>query len=152
MTSPLIDALTEDHGMPVVSAETLDAFAERVPVAVLFFSGDPDRLWEANDVAVVLPELKKALGDGAEFCVIDRASERELQLRYRFNAFPTLVFLANGQYLGAISRMQDWADYLEQIAEILARKPSEPPAFVFPEGCGVTAQANSAAATNGAAR
>ena len=152
MTSPLIDALTKDHGMPLVSSETLDAFASRAPVTVLFFSGDPDRLWESNDVAVVLPELKKALGDGAEFCVVDRASERELQLRYRFNAFPTLVFLANGQYLGAISRMQDWADYLEQIAGILARKPSEPPAFVFPEGCGVSTQANGTAEANGAPR
>ena len=102
---------------------------------VEFVAGDAERIAESNDVAVVVPELARALGSAVTPLVAARASERDIQRRYRFNAFPALIFLRNGEYLGVIQRIQDWTDYLRVIPEILSREPSDPPRFELPEGC-----------------
>jgi len=57
MSSPLIDRLNEQLGYPVLDAATLDAFLDHDSASVLFFSEDPANYPEANDVAVILPEL-----------------------------------------------------------------------------------------------
>ncbi|MDZ7894478.1 MAG: hypothetical protein U5M50_05615 [Sphingobium sp.] len=41
--------------------------------------------------------------------VCARADEREIQKRYRFTGFPSLIFLSHGRYLGCIERVLDWA-------------------------------------------
>jgi hydrogenase-1 operon protein HyaE len=89
---------------------------------------------------VILPELARALQEAFRPAVVNPASERKLQARYRFNAFPALVFLRRGEYLGVIKRVLDWDDYLHEIADILVREPTEPPRFEFPEGCATTHQ------------
>ena len=136
MFSPLTQMLIDGQGYPVVDADNVDAFSNGNGFTVLFFAGDAERLAESDDVAVILPELMKVFGDRVTPAVVARGeAERELQRRYRFNAFPTLVFLKGQDYLGAISRVQDWQDYVRQIAEILEAEPSQPPRFEFPEGC-----------------
>lgn len=134
MPSPLIDALTTRHGFATVTEDSVDAFARANGKTVLFFAGDDERLVESSDVAVILPELLKAFPELAP-ALVDKRAERPLQLRYRFNAFPALVFLTGGFYLGAISRVLSWQDYLREIRAILARSPSEPPPYQFPERC-----------------
>jgi len=139
MFSPLLQSIIEREGWQVVDHETLDAVAREQPMTVLLFAGDAARLAESNDVAVILPELINAFEGVITPMVVARDSERELQRRYRFNAFPTLVFLAQGEYLGAIPRVLDWQDYVEKIAEIISGETSDPPPFKFPEGCGAPA-------------
>ncbi len=135
MTSPLIDALTAKHGFASVNAETAPAFLKANAETVLFFAGDSERLVESDDVAVILPEILKQFGGRLTPALVEKPAERALQLRYRFNAFPALVFCRGEGYLGAICRVLDWQDYLSEIAGILAREPSEPPPYQFPEGC-----------------
>jgi len=135
MFSPLLQSIIDREGLTVVTDSALEAVTSELPFAMLFVAGDADRIAESNDVAVVLPELARALGDAVTPLVADRASERDIQRRYRFNAFPALIFLRNGEYLGVIQRIQDWTDYLRDIPEILSREPSDPPRFEFPEGC-----------------
>lgn len=136
MFSPLLQSIIDREGYDVVTHETLDMMASGSEHAMLFFAGDWQRLAESNDVAVVLPELDKALMGKVTPLVVGRDSERELQRRFLFNAFPALVFLRRGEYLGVLQGILDWAEYLERIPEILAREPSEPPPFRFPDGCG----------------
>jgi hydrogenase-1 operon protein HyaE len=131
--SPLTETLLNRHGYPLVSEADLDAFGRTARFGVLFFQGDWQRLGESGDVAVILPELMKAFDGTFRAAVVERASERKLQGRYRFPAFPALVLLRDGEYLGAISRVLDWNDYLLEIAEILQREPSVPPPFRLPE-------------------
>lgn len=135
MFSPLLQSIIDREGLTVVTDSALEAVTGELPFAMLFVAGDADRIAESNDVAVVLPELARALGDAVTPLVADRASERDIQRRYRFNAFPALIFLRNGEYLGVIQRIQDWTDYLRDIPDILSREPSDPPRFEFPEGC-----------------
>ncbi|MCJ2182803.1 hydrogenase-1 expression HyaE [Novosphingobium sp. 1949] len=134
--SPLLDGIIARHRYPVVTPEALDAEAAAYPLVLLFLCGDHRRLAESNDVAVVLPELDAALEGHARVLVCAREHEREIQRRYRFTAFPALVFLREGGYLGAIEGIRDWSDYLVEIPEILGREPSAPPAFKLPAGCG----------------
>lgn len=140
--SPLLQSIIDRHGYRVVDEDDLDEAAGALEHSALFFAGDADRMAESNDVAVILPELEKALAGALTPLVVARDCERALQRRYRFNAYPTLVFLRRGQYLGAIQGVQDWIDYLQQIRALLTSEPSDPPPFKFPEGCGVSQQAH----------
>lgn len=132
--SPLLKAMIARHGLAVVTEANADDFLRAQKHAALFFLGDWERLAESNDVAAVLPELMK-LAPGMGLAVVARAAERALQLRYRFNKFPALVFTRGQGYLGVLTGMQDWSDYARAIPTLLAGDVSEPPPFKFPEGC-----------------
>lgn len=137
MFSPLLTSIIEREAFEVVDEAGLDRLAGETVFSMVFFPGDADRLAESNDVAVILPELHKAFAGNITAFVVDRGSERELQRRFRFNSFPSLVFLRYGEYLGVIQGVRDWTDYLSEISDILGREPSDPPPFRLPEGCGV---------------
>lgn len=134
MTHPLLQALVDRHGFASIDEHTVEAFLAAHEHCVLFFPGDADRLVETTDVAVILPEILKVYRSIAPALVAPSA-ERILQRSYRFNAFPTLVFTRRAGYLGVLSRVMDWQDYLADIPAILARDVSEPPPFRFPDGC-----------------
>ncbi len=134
MTSALIEMLATRHGMPLVDIDGADAFSAGRESAVLLFTGDPAKVRESDDLAVILPELVAAFGE-LEAAVVAREAERPLQARYRFTAFPALVFLRRGRYLGAISRVREWTEYLRLVAEILASEPGDPPPFNLDEVC-----------------
>lgn len=140
--SPLLTDFIARHGWPVVGEDTIDTLLDGSGDVALFFAGDADRLAESNDVAVVLPELAAAC-PGLAIVVVARAAERRLQARYRFSAFPAIVFSRGPGYLGAITGMRDWQDYIADIAEIRARAVSNPPPYQLPDGC----RANGSAAT-----
>ena len=132
MSHPLIDRLSERLGYPRVSAQNLDDVLRRTENTVLLFSGDPATVPEASDVAVVLPELVRHFEGRLGAGVVERADERALQALYGFEIWPTLVFLRGRRYLGAISRIRDWSDYLQRIQEFLDTGPVATPAPRIP--------------------
>lgn len=133
MFSPLLASIIERHDFPVCGHDAIVTAVAEQDFSVLLFAGDADRLMESDDVAVIFPELVKAFRGRLVPVIVARESERVLQRKYRFGALPSLVFLRRGEYLGAISRVRDWGDYIREISEILAREPSEPPPFKLPE-------------------
>ncbi len=135
MFSPLMQGIIERENLPVLSADTLDDFAREAGDMVLMVGGDWRRHVEVNDLAVILPEILKAAGGSLTGVVLERESERAIQTRFRFNRYPVLIFLRDGRYLGRIQKVLDWADYITEINAILAREPSDPPPYEFPEGC-----------------
>lgn len=121
MTHPLLQCLAE-QGIPELDLAGIDAWLPSHSLSVLLFAGNPQRFPEALDVAVILPELLKVFPSLSAVRVA-KASEPEGQARYRFNVWPSLVFLRDGQYLGSISRVLNWQDYCQEIAAILSRSP-----------------------------
>ncbi|MDJ0654086.1 MAG: hypothetical protein QNJ40_08040 [Xanthomonadales bacterium] len=115
------------HGYPVVGQDNLDDFLQQHEDVVLFFTDLAKPLPETADVAVILPELAKAFPGRFTVAVVAHDEQHKLHKRYRFRTWPTLVFLRHGQYLGAVSKVQDWSVYLQEIEAILASEPSEPP-------------------------
>ena len=126
---PLITRLTDDYGYPMLDTVNLDAFCDAPGDAVLFCAGDPVQHPECLDVAVVLPELLRAFPGRFRAAVASTALEPEMQARYGFNRWPTLVFLRDGAYVGALSGIQDWSVYLSRIQDLLAAAPSRPPSI-----------------------
>ncbi|MFC4348591.1 hydrogenase-1 expression HyaE [Kordiimonas lipolytica] len=140
MYSPLLESIVERENFKIMSADELEAYAPDREDIVLFFAGDAARMADSDDVAVVLPELVKAFENIFEAVIVHRESERALQLKYRFNAYPALVFLRKGDYLGTIQKIQDWTDYINEISDILKRSPSAPPPYSLPDGCATQPQ------------
>ena len=136
MTSPLIMQLQTRHGYPLLDAESYEQFVFGTETAVLFFCNDPAQFPESNDVAVILPELLKAFSGRLQAAIIAKPIERELQARFRFTGWPSLVFLRNGEYLGVISGIRNWQEYLQETAQILAATPGKPPGFDLDKVCG----------------
>ena len=132
MNSPLIDRLTTELGYPLIERDQLDAFSRAHEHSVLFFTEDPRSFPETNDVAVILPELMRVFGDRVAPAVVGRQSERELMKRFGFGAWPALVFLRRGEYLGVITRVLDWDDYLAEIERLLQAEPTRAPGIGIP--------------------
>jgi len=116
-----------ESGFSALSAAGADEFAARPGPAVLFFADDPKRVPETWDVAVVLPDILRASAEPLRVGLLDPAAARALAGRYGVFRWPSLVFLRDGAYLGALERMRDWGEYLEEIPRILARPASRPP-------------------------
>jgi hydrogenase-1 operon protein HyaE len=129
---PLITRLTGDLGYPLLDATGLDAFCEAPGDAVLFCGGDPAAYPETLDLAVVLPELMRAFPGRLRAGVAASELEPALQARYGFSRWPSLVFLRDGDYLGTLSGILDWAVYLERIEDLLAGPVVRPPSIGIP--------------------
>lgn len=135
MIAPLITQLLTRYSLPLLDAENYDAFVYGSDYSVLFFCNDPAQFPESNDVAVILPELLKVFNGRLHAAVVDKSIERQLQARFRFTSWPALVFLKRGEYLGAITGIRDWNDYLQQSTQLLAAEPAQPPAFDLDKVC-----------------
>ena len=133
MTSPLIERLFQEHGFPEVHLDEVDGFAADAVAGVLFLTGDPVQFPETLDVAVVLPELASAFAGHLRPAVAAREDEKSFQLKYGFRRWPALVFVRDGGYLGVITGIQNWSDYLRQIAGLLEQQAKPPPGFKLPE-------------------
>jgi hydrogenase-1 operon protein HyaE len=130
----LIERLLEELGYEHVALDNHDDFVAAEGMNVLFFPGDPTTVKDATDVAVVLPELVAAFaGQLRPGVVTDTFGDgKVLKRQYGFSHFPALVFVRGGDYVGAISRIQDWADYIEQVGKLLAAPPRRAPGFSIP--------------------
>jgi hydrogenase-1 operon protein HyaE len=129
--TPLIDRLINEMNYPLLDLTNIDDFLSENEHSVLFFTEDVKRFAESNDVAVVLPELISLFPDLVP-AVIARDDEKKLQLCYGFLSWPALVFMRGDKYLDAITGIQDWNDYIEQIKTILASTTSRPKAIGIP--------------------
>jgi hydrogenase-1 operon protein HyaE len=122
MTTALIKRLTEELGYPEANPATLPELIAQPACLVLFFPGNPERYPESSDVAVILPELIAAFSGRLQPAVVSLAHEEQLRERYPFDRWPALVFLRSGVQIGTISKVRDWADYLEQITNLLEQQ------------------------------
>ncbi len=125
MPSPLIKSMIEQYNYPVLNLDNINEYIQSQDECVLFFTENPTRFPESDDVAMILPELVKEYGYRFTAAVIEQSSQRKLQARYDFKEWPTLVFLRKGEYLGAISRVQDWNEYIIKINDFLTSDPKK---------------------------
>lgn len=129
MAHPLIDRLTEEFGYPrLTSAEARDAYIAGPGVHVLFIPGDPARNLETPDVAVILPELRSAFQSGFDCAVVDDTIEADTREAVGVYKTPSLVFFREGEQIGALPKVRDWADYMARISQILAARTHPEPA------------------------
>jgi hydrogenase-1 operon protein HyaE len=111
----------------MINEQSIEDFVRGQQHSLLFFTENPAQFPESNDVAVVLPLLMAEFGGRFQVAVVDRGSERQLHARFPFDSWPALVMLKDGDYVGAICRMQDWDVYLTEIERLLNTQPSPVP-------------------------
>lgn len=127
MPSPLIKNMIKEYNYPVLDMDNFDDFVNAQQECVLFFTENPTRFPESDDVCMILPELVKEYGYRFNAAVIDQTAQRKLQGRYDFKEWPSLVFLREGKFLGVISRVQDWNDYIFKINNLLTSETKPTP-------------------------
>ena len=134
MTNKLIDRLTQELGYEEISLDNHDSFTRHPGLNVLFFPGNPETVKDATDVAVVLPELISAFGEQLNPGVVTDTygAGKELKQKYGFSQYPALVFVRDGEYVGAITRIQDWSEYITKINTFLAAPTRRAPGFSIP--------------------
>ena len=134
MSHPLIDRLLTEFGYAEITLDNHDEFTTAAGMNVLFFPGDPTISKDSTDVAVVLPELVKTFDGQLNAGVVTDTwgDAKELKRHYGFSAYPSLVFVRGGEYIDAITRIQDWAEYLDKISDFFVAPPRRPPGFKIP--------------------
>ncbi|QTL04651.1 hydrogenase [Aquabacter sp. L1I39] len=115
---PLVQRLLACHGYAY--AEALDALADPRDV-LLFLPSHAKAHLETPDIAVVLPELVKALDpSGARLTGAVAGPALETELRGALGlALPALVVVRSGAVTGSIARMRDWDEYLARLSALL---------------------------------
>lgn len=117
---PLVRRLMDAGAWPYL--ETLDdAAGLDARDHFLFLPAHGKAHLESPDIAVVLPELVKALGGEAAIgCAVAGPKTEAALVSAMSLALPAIVVLRAGQPVGAISRMRDWDEYLDRLRALLA--------------------------------
>ena len=75
------------------------------------------------DIAVIGPELRKALGAAVASGWYTAVSEgRALGARYGIRKFPAVALFRGAEYLGAAEGLMGWDEYIQALVEIGARE------------------------------
>jgi hydrogenase-1 operon protein HyaE len=123
MTTPLLSALTDRHGLPQVDEASLDAFLAPARGeslhALLFFPGAGANRPETGDVAVVLPELLQAFAGRLRGAVVAPEAEEKLKSRFQVFVFPSLVVTRGAEPVGVLPKIYDWSEYRQKIEAFL---------------------------------
>ncbi len=127
MFPKLIQQLIDEHHYPLLKGGEVTDFLEQHRYSVLFFCNDAKLFPESLDVAVILPELINAFQGNIVPAIITRDDEMKIQRNYGFTTWPSLVFFKDGQYLGVISKVQNWDEYINQIQKLMQQEPVLPP-------------------------
>lgn len=120
MPSPLVRALSEKHGLPLLDEAGVDGFLAEPGHALILFPGDPKQRMESDDVAVVLPELLKAFAGRYRGAVVAREAEDRLKARFQVVMQPSLVVARGPDVLDVITKIRDWAEYVDRLKAALA--------------------------------
>ena len=125
----LLEHLVSRHGFESIDASSVDAFVARPGAGLLVFTADPVRYRETLDLAVIAPELVRALpGRFASVGVVLPDSAQAVHGRFAFRRWPALVIVRDGAYIGAIDGLREWSEYLSAIDALLqATKPAHAP-------------------------
>lgn len=129
---PLVERLARQPGAACLDDAGFEAFLAAPGEAVLFFTEDPARFREVNDVAVILPEIRRAVARGFRIGVLPPALANAKAAQWGVRRWPALVFVRGGEWLGNIEGLRDWADYLALATELLEAVPRPLPPRVIP--------------------
>ena len=129
---PLVTRLVDVHGATRLDEAGFDAFVRAPGEAALFFTEDPVRFREVTDVAVILPELAAAAARPFRMAVLPPPLANAKAATYGVRRWPALGVVRQGEWLGNIEGLRDWAEYLAAVNELVTGETRPLPARVIP--------------------
>lgn len=130
--TPLVERLATAHGASWLDEDSLDAWSREPGDRVVLFAGDPVRFPEGQDVAVVLPELRRSVPGGFAIGILPRHLEERVAQRWGVQRWPSLLFLRGGRHVGIVAGMLDWDVYLQEVTRVLGLPASRVPGIGIP--------------------
>lgn len=124
--------LIEVHAADRVDGEGIEAWSKAAGHRILVLAGDPVRHPEGLDVAVVLPEVRRQSAIPFVIGLASRTDQDAIARRFGVTRWPNLVFLRDGDYLGALPGMLDWEPFCAEVARLLAGPARRPPTVGIP--------------------
>lgn len=129
----LFHRLVEHHGYTrLADAAAVDDFLAGPGDRVLLLADDPQLVPESWDVAVILPDVLATATGRYQVGLLPPALARPIATRYAVGVWPALLFVRDGQYVGTLAGMRDWADYQREIPTFLTRPASRAPGIGIP--------------------
>jgi len=123
-----IGRMLQKHGFERVAPGQTDHPAG---LCALLLTEDPQRNLEVLDACVILPEALKPLGDRISRRVAGPEASAALMQQYGIARAPAVVFLRDGQYVGALNGIRDWNEYQTEVARLLDG-PAQPKPIGIP--------------------
>lgn len=117
-----IGRMVQKHGFLRVGRGD-QAFSDAL--TALLLTEDPQRNPEVLDACVILPEALKPLGDVIARRVAGPDTAPALMQQYGIARAPAVVFLRDGEYLGALNGIRDWGEYQAELVRLL-ESPAQP--------------------------
>ncbi|MBP3439440.1 MAG: hydrogenase expression protein HyaE [Sutterella sp.] len=120
---PAFARLFGAEGFRLLKEEDLGLLTKAEGMQLAVFADDPNRMKETIDIAVIAPEIRRALGSavaGAWFS--ETARGRAMAARYGIRRLPAVALFRSGVYLGAAEGLMNWDAYLKQLADIGMRR------------------------------
>lgn len=125
-----IGRMEQKHGFTRVAADA--SLPANLPtLTALLLTEDPQRNLEVLDACVILPEALKALGENVARLVAGPDAAPALMQKFGVSRAPSVVFLRDGAYLGALNGIRDWSEYQAEVARLLDG-PAQPKPIGIP--------------------
>jgi hydrogenase-1 operon protein HyaE len=116
----LLQRVETQHRFSRVAVDSVEVFAAGAGDSVLLLTDAPQRCPEAWDIAVVLPEVVRAMAGRLRAGVADPQASATIAARFGIGRFPALLFQRDGHYVGSLEGMHDWATLVPAVAALLA--------------------------------
>lgn len=97
----------------------------------LLLTDDPQRNLEVLDACVILPEALKPVAGRINCWVADHETSPALMQRFGVARAPAVVFLRDGEYVGALNGIRDWGEYQAEVQRLLTG-PAQPKPIGIP--------------------
>jgi hydrogenase-1 operon protein HyaE len=127
ITPDAIQHLVAGHGAVWVDEATLDAWMVGGGERVLLLAGDPVRFPDGLDLAVLLPEVQRALAGRFTIGVVHRSAEEAVARHFGSRRWPSLVFVRDGLHVSTLPGLPDWSDFVARVHEALVLPPARVP-------------------------
>tara|TARA_Y100001968_G_scaffold170970_1_gene156414 strand:- start:28 stop:426 length:399 start_codon:yes stop_codon:yes gene_type:complete len=119
VATDVLERAIKRAGWTEVSVDNINEFLAPGGKSVLFFAGDSSKRPEADDVAVILPELQKDFNQAFRVGVVHREAFADLKDQFKVHFLPTLCLLNGEEPAGNIVRIQNWGEYHNKFAEFV---------------------------------
>jgi hydrogenase-1 operon protein HyaE len=128
----LLERLRAQSNIRLLDEAGLESFIAAAGDGMVLFTQEPDQQPETWDVAVILPEVLKQTGDRLRAVIVTPDLARKEKARFGITRWPSLVFVRDGEYVGAIDGMRNWDEYQREIAAMLNKPTGRAPSVGIP--------------------